>query len=178
MSCTPVLSLLYGVKKPRVESNESVMAFVRSHNLDYDYVIRPKNDSSFIPVIKAVSQSMNGIRVFASNGDLLIDTNDSSCHMTVRGDLTKAIKSGRVPHAVAMKTNIKSLVQSETVCLSCSDGQPLFSHRLKRYVVVFGVAKFIPIRKHVTDIDYVQELRKAGLRDSVTVVLLNTDRLQ
>jgi hypothetical protein len=53
----------------------------------------------------------------------------------------------------------------------------MFSQPLKKYIVVLGVAKFIPLKEKFTDIGYVQELKAAGLRDSVTVVLLDTDPL-
>lgn len=178
-SCTPIMMLTFGIKKPKKESNESVMTFIKEKNLDYDYVIRPVSDSAYIPVIKAISDGhLNGIQIFASNGDLLLNTNDTNCHLRVRSSLTEAIKSGNVPHAMQKDYNISQIVQSKTVCLNCKDGKGLFSQPLKRYIVVFGVAKFIPLKEKYTDIDYVQELTKAGLRDSVTVVLLSTDKLK
>lgn len=177
-SCTPVLKLVYGIKKPKKESDESVVKFVQRHHLDYDYLIRPTNDSAYRHVIAAISKGqLNGIMVYSSDGDLLINTNDSTCHLGVRSQLTAAIRSGSVPKEVSGSVNIRSLIQSETVCLNRTDQSPLFSHPLKRYILIFGVAKFIPLKPKLTDVDYVQELRDAGIRDSVTVVLLSTDKL-
>lgn len=178
-SCQQMARKMYGIKSPKPETNESVMEYVKSHNLDFDYLIRPKSDSLFQKVIHDISGGQfNGVRVFSSDGELLINTNDTSCHMTVRRKLTEAIRSGRVPKSVSSGGNIRDIVQSATICLNCDNQQPLFSQALKRYIVVLGIANFIPLKPKLSDVDYIQELKQEGLRDSVSIVLLNSDRLK
>ena len=112
--------------------------------------------------------------VYDNAGNEIANTNDSTCHLRLRSQITDMLKAGKYDGPKGNK-NIKSLIADNTQFLNCVDSKNLFAHELKSYVVIFGAATYIPIKEKLSDLDYVQELKAQGLRDKVTVLVMDAD---
>jgi len=173
-SCSKVFMMYMGIKKPRPKTDEQVKAFVNEQHLDYDYFVRPKDDSALFRMQKKMKIGLNNIVMYDNSGNEIGNTNDSTCHYSLRSQITALLKSDNYVKTLAPK-NIKEEFDQDIRCLYCKTNAPLFSQDLKQYVLFFTVSTFIPIREKLSDLDYVQELKQMGLRDKVSVVLISGD---
>jgi len=112
--------------------------------------------------------------VYDDAGNELGNTNDSTCHLRLRSQITDMLKAGKYDGPKGNK-NIKSLIGDNTQCLNCEGSKDLFAQQLKPYIIILGSATFIPIKEKLSDLDYIQELKAQGLRDKATIVLLDAD---
>ena len=173
-SCSSILAKSMGVKKPKPTTNAQVIQFLRDNNIDYDYVVRPNSDSALQAITRYMKTGFNSIVVYDNAGNELGNTNDSTCHLRLRSQITDMLKAGKYDGPKGNK-NIKSLIGDNTQCLNCEGSKDLFAQQLKPYIIILGSATFIPIKEKLSDLDYVQELKAQGLRDKATIVVLDAD---
>lgn len=175
-SCKRLIAKAYGVKKPRPTTDSMAVHYLDHSDVDYDFVLRLNKNTGIKTLSKDYQVASNSIVLYDDKGNELGNTNDSTCHYSLRSQITKII-SANADAIRFSKRNIKDFLNDSTHCLSCgSMNSKLFDRPLKKYVLLFSYARFIPLRgKKLSDLDYLDELKSLGLRDRVSVILLNKD---
>ena len=163
-----------GIKDQKPKTDEEIIAYVQANHLDYDYIIRPQTDSELKVITRYMKIAFNTLVVYDNRGNEVQNTNDSTCHMKLRSQMDEMLKNAPSEPGLIVKNN-KMPVDNSCKCLNCSNGLPLYNQELKPYVIFFSFATYIPIKKRLTDLDYISELKEKGLRDKVSVVLLDAD---
>ncbi len=172
-SCKPLLLKFYGVKTPRIETDNSVIALLNKRNIDYDYLFRIKDNSMFNKVNQELNAN-NVIMTTDSNLNLIITEDTNLCHMGVRSTTTQLIKDNSLMDRAKIRKNLSPLFKQQLNCLNAKENQLIF----KPIVVILTYAKFLGFNEKVTDIDYIQELQQQGLRDKVSIILINMDLVE
>ena len=93
-SCTTLIMKVAGVKKARPTTNESVLGFVKDRQLDYDFLLRPNTDSDLTEITHFMNIGFNSIVIYDRSGNEVGNTNDSTCHMNLRSQITAMLKTG------------------------------------------------------------------------------------
>jgi len=161
---------IYGVTKPKVETDKSVTEILRDKKIDYDYLFRLKNNESFNIVTRGLN-SNNAILSTDSNLNLLVTEDSNLCHMGVRSTTTEIIRQNSLLAKAKRSKSMKTLFSNNLKCINCKSDQL----QLKPVVVIITYAKFLGFHEKVSDIDYLNELEKSGLRDNVSIILINMD---
>ena len=173
-SCNHILMTVTGIKDPKPKTDEEIIAYVQANHLDYDYIVRPRTDSELKVITGYMKIAFNTLVVYDNRGNEVQNTNDSTCHMKLRSQMDEMLKNAPSEPGLIVKNN-KMLVDNSCKCLNFSNGVLLYNQELKPYVIFFSFATYIPIKKRLTDLDYISELKEKGLRDKVSVVLLDAD---
>ena len=163
-----------GIKDQKPKTDEEIIAYVQANHLDYDYIIRPQTDSELKVITRYMKIAFNTLVVYDNRGNEVQNTNDSTCHMKLRSQMDEMLKNAPSEPGLIVKNN-KMLVDNSCKCLNFSNGVLLYNQELKPYVIFFSFATYIPIKKRLTDLDYISELKEKGLSDKVSVALLDAD---
>jgi hypothetical protein len=172
--CTKLLVKIMGLKKPKPTTDQQAIQYVKDHRLDYDYLLRPKTNAEIASINRFMKIGANSIVLYDSAGNEIANTSDSNCHMNLRSQITWLLEHGGYTPSFLSK-NAREIINDSTICLNCNNGQAFFEQQLKPYILLFSLAKFIPLKQPFSDIDYVQELKQKGLRNKITIVLLEED---
>ncbi len=172
-SCKIMIAKWYGLKRPKPETNESITKFVSSNHIDYDYLYRVKENEDLGILYKEL-QSINGIQVLDSNLNLLLVADSSLCHMGVRSTAKKLIQQNELIQKAKKIKNLKSIFDNQLICISSKE-QACELKNLKSIIILLGVCKYIGLNKKLSDVDFIHELQNMGIRNKVSIILVNSD---
>ncbi|TAH42796.1 MAG: hypothetical protein EYC69_04295 [Bacteroidetes bacterium] len=81
-SCTPLLRIVYGVHKPRLESVGSVVKYAESRRLDSAIILVPKDSVSFRKVLSCFAR-IPDLYLFNAEGKALLYSDSAACNAPV-----------------------------------------------------------------------------------------------
>ena len=170
-SCAKLLTRLYGVKKPRVESNETVINMLEKHGIEYDYLFRLNDMKAFNKVTQALAKT-NAIIIADKNLNVLVTEDSSLCHMGVRSTCKELIRNPRLILKAKKSQNLQSVFDKHLICITCKED---FDFAKRDITVVLTYAKFLGFNEKISDIDFIKELQDEKLINKANVVLINMD---
>jgi len=91
--------------------------------------------------------------------------------MGVRSTTTQLIKNNSLLKNAPVGNNLRTLFKNNMNCLNCPNNEM----KLKPVAIIISYAKFLGFNRKVSDIDYIDELREKGIRDKVSIILINMD---
>ena len=89
ISCKPILKVLMGVKQPRIESNASIMSFVKRNGIQSDQVFYIDSTASWTFWKQHKMENLSDLIIFNHKGELLSNLPKSVC----TGNVEKTLKS-------------------------------------------------------------------------------------
>jgi len=146
-----------------------VLQIIEQKGIDYDYVYRINSNDAFNTVNKALAS--NFILTIDSNYNTIVTTDTNLCHMGVRSTTTQLIKNNSLLKNAPVGNNLRTLFKNNMNCLNCPNNEM----KLKPVAIIISYAKFLGFNRKVSDIDYIDELREKGIRDKVSIILINMD---
>jgi len=170
-SCKQILVRLYGVKKPKIESNETVVRMLEKEKVYYDYLFRLKSINSF-NIVQKQFEKANSIIITDNDLNVLVTEDSSLCHMGVRSTGKQLIRNSELILKAKRSKNLTAVFQKELNCINC---KKTFDFSDKKIIVLMTYAKFLGFNDKVSDIDFINELKEENLLDKVNVVLVNMD---
>ncbi|WP_312422068.1 hypothetical protein [Epilithonimonas sp.] len=76
-SCTPILKTIYGVKNPKIESQESLQKYMNSIDMNSENILLVKNKDVYKTVLKEFQKSIPEAVLFDASGNRITYKNET-----------------------------------------------------------------------------------------------------
>jgi len=170
-SCTPVAKILFGMKKPRVETDNSLKTFLKEIGITLDTLLVCKDSSNLFDILKDVNR-VPEIEVFDCNGYFIpYKTSSDECNAGVEVFLEKmfSVKTYSVEQK-NIQSRLTLLVDSKTHQSFKFDSLPKSEYYVLIYFAKYGGKKLN--REHVTA--WLSKINSLSAENSLKVTVLLT----